>query len=124
MEQSLNIIHTNVYKMLSKKDILVINKQFHEGRISNEGSLDFALAQVYRSKSWLRAAAILTRALVLDHAFEDGNKRTAAAVIATIMELNKVHYSPERIDKTVLDIAKKNINSIRELERVIKDVRE
>ena len=110
--------------MLSKKDVIEINKQFHLGTISNEGSLDYAIDLVYRSKNWLRVTAILTRAIVVDHVFEDGNKRTAAGVIATIMDLNKINYSPEKIDKVVLTIAKANLTNIKEIEKVIKDARE
>lgn len=113
-----------MYKMLSKKDIIEINKSFHTGKLVNEGSLDFALSQVHRSKNWLKTAAILSRAILIDHVFEDGNKRTAAGIIAGIMELNALSYSPAKMNKTVVMIAKENITSIKKLEQVILNVRE
>lgn len=125
--QTLNIYiytHIRVYKMLSKKDIVEINKDYHTGKIANESSLDFALAQVYRSKNWLKTAVILSRAILVDHVFEDGNKRTAAGIITTIMEMNTITYSPIKIDKAVVAIAKKNITSIRKIEQVILNARE
>ncbi len=112
-----------MYKMLSKKDIIEMNKIFHIGKLSNESSLDFALSQVYRSKNWLKTAAVLSRAILIDHVFEDGNKRTAAGAIASIMELNGVDYSPTKMNKAVVMIAKENITSIKKLEQVILNVR-
>ncbi|MEK6921515.1 MAG: hypothetical protein AABX82_06535 [Nanoarchaeota archaeon] len=105
--------------MLSKKDIIEINKTFHTGKLSNESSLDFALNQVYRSKNWLKTAAILSRAILIDHVFEDGNKRTAAGTIMTIMEMNKIAFAPTKIDTIVIEITKKNITQIKEVEKVI-----
>ena len=110
--------------MLSKKDIIVINKDHHTGKLSNESSLDFAVSQVQRSKNWLKTAAILSRAILVDHVFEDGNKRTAAGVIAGIMEMNNMKYSPEKVDKIVIQITKENITSIKQIEKVIVRARE
>lgn len=105
--------------MLSKKDILEINKTFHTGKTNNESSLDFALYQINRSKNWLKSAAILSRAILIDHVFEDGNKRTSAAVIMTIMEMNNIQFNSDNINHIVVEIARKNITSIKKIERVI-----
>lgn len=105
--------------MLSKKDIIEINKDHHTGKLSNESSLDFALSQVYRSKNWLKTTALLSRAILIDHVFEDGNKRTAAGVISGVMELNNLDYNPEKIAQIVVHIAKENITSIKQIEKVI-----
>jgi len=110
--------------MLSKKDIIEINKAFHSGKINNGSSLDFAISQTHISKNWLKTAAILSRAILIDHVFEDENKRTTAGIIMTIMEMNNIKFIPERINKAVVNIAKKNIASIRQIERVISNVRE
>ena len=113
-----------MYKMLSKKDIIGVNQKFHTGKLSNESSLNFAIAQVHRSQNWLKTTAILSRAILIDHVFEDGNKRTAAGVIAGIMEMNSIPYSPIKIDKAVIMIAKENIVSIAKIEKVIIYARE
>ncbi len=110
--------------MLSKKDIIGINKDHYTGKLSNESSLDFALSQVYRSKNWLKTTAILSRAILIDHVFEDGNKRTTAGVIATIMEMNNMDYNPEKIAQLVVRIAKENITSVKQIEKVIMHARE
>lgn len=110
--------------MLNKKDIIEINKDHHTGKLSNESSLDFAVSQVYRSKNWLKTTAILARAILIDHVFEDGNKRTAAGVIAGIMEMNNMNYNPEKVTQIVVRITKENITSIKQIEKVIMHARE
>ena len=110
--------------MLSKKDIIEANKAFHTGKIANKSSLDFALSQVYRSPNWLKTAAVLARAILLDHVFEDGNKRTAAGIIATVMEMNKIPYAQDKIAKGVLAITKSNMHNIKEIEKVIANAQE
>ena len=110
--------------MLSKKDVIGANRLFHTGKLSNESRLDFALSRIHRSRNWLKTAAILSRSILINHVFEDGNKRTAASIIATIMELNNVPYTLEKIDQAVLAIAKKNQTSVTKIEKVISNVRQ
>ncbi|MBI5880540.1 Fic family protein [archaeon] len=107
--------------MLSEKDVVEINKDVSNGRIVNKSSLDFAVKTSARSKNWLRSAAVFTRAILIDHVFEDGNKRTAAAAVMLIMDMNKMVFDPEMVSKAIVKILKKNITSVREIERCIKD---
>ncbi|MDO8741072.1 MAG: Fic family protein [Candidatus Woesearchaeota archaeon] len=107
--------------MLSKKDVVEINKGFSTGKLMNESSLDYAVKTTARSRNWLRSAALLARSILIDHAFEDGNKRTAAAAIMLLMDLNDIQFNPEEIPKVVVKILKKNITSLTEIERCIKD---
>jgi len=107
--------------MLSKKDITEINKQLSNGVVLNNSSLDFAVKTNARSRNWLKAAAIFARAILIDHVFEDGNKRTAAAVILLLMDLNKVQYDVGQIPRVIVKILKENITSIKEIERLIKN---
>ncbi len=108
--------------MLSFKDIAAINKEFHKGIVVNKSSLDYALDQAKRTKSWLKAAAYLVRSVLIDHVFEDGNKRTAAGIIMLYYYINKLDFDKKAIDETVIRILKKNINSITQIERLIKNV--
>lgn len=107
--------------MLSKKDVVEINERFSNGRMMNASSLEYAVQTNARSRNWLRSAAVLTRAILIDHVFEDGNKRTAAAVIMLLMEMNKVSYDPGEIPRIIVKILKKNIVRVQEIERCIKD---
>ncbi|MBI2668316.1 Fic family protein [Candidatus Woesearchaeota archaeon] len=108
--------------MLSRKDLVTLNLEFHTGKLANPGSLEFALDQAQRSRDWLKSTAYLVRAIVSDHVFEDGNKRTAAAIIATSIDLRNLSYNKEKIDRTVLKISAKSIKDTRKLSRLIKNV--
>lgn len=107
--------------MLTSKDLIAINRQFHSGKLVNESSLDYAVELTARSKNWLRTAAYLVRAILIDHAFEDGNKRTAAAVIMFYLEANGLQYDAGKITKAVISILKKNTTNLSVIERVIKN---
>jgi prophage maintenance system killer protein len=107
--------------MLSTKDIIEINKGMSTGNVMNKSSLEYAVKTQARSRNWLRTAAVFTRAILIDHVFEDGNKRTAAAVIMLLMEMNRVSCDPEKIPRMIITILKKNLTSITYIERCIKD---
>lgn len=110
--------------MLNKKDVIEMNKAFHTGKFANESSLDFALTHVNRSKNWLKTAAVLARAILIDHVFEDGNKRTVAGVIMTLMHMNGLSFSAQKIDALIITITKNNLTSIRDIEKEILHGRE
>ncbi|MBS3148969.1 hypothetical protein J4219_08910 [Candidatus Woesearchaeota archaeon] len=109
-----------MYERISIKDILGINQQFANGTMLNESSLSFALDQANKTGSWLKACAYLVRAVLIDHVFEDGNKRTSAAIIMTFFEEHDLAFHPEKVAQAVTLILKKNTTSITTLERVIK----
>ena len=88
------------------KELVRINKRFSSGKIINTSSLEFAESAAKKTKNWQEQMAYVLRAIVSDHAFEDGNKRTAAAYLAGVLENYKIPYDPFKIDKTVLTIAK------------------
>ena len=106
--------------MLSKDEVVAINKLFHTGKISNESSLDFALTTLKKTKDWTTQLAYLIRTIVVDHAFEEGNKRTAAAIMISYAEAHKKPFDIYNIDKTIRDLIEKNITDIATIRRMIK----
>ena len=71
---------------ISKEDLIRINKGFG-GNIHNESSLDFALGQQENNKfGEYTKLAYLLRAILVDHAFQDGNKKTAMFVVYTFAD--------------------------------------
>ncbi len=94
-----------------------VNKRFSGGKVINKSSLEFAEAALRRTKNWQEQAAYIMRAIVVDHTFEDGNKRTAAAYLSGLLETLKIPYDPFKIDKIVLTLAKgtKSIDKIRRM---------
>lgn len=109
--------------LINKKDIIGINKDVGcNGVFSNESSLDFALSIVKQKKSWLFELSYLVRSLLVDHVFQDGNKRTAATVISSFLEEKNLDYDKESIIKIILQISKKNISDVNKIMRLIKNV--
>ncbi len=105
----------------TKKDIIAMNKLFEETNIHNEPSLEFALSYAKKSENWTKALAWVVRAILIDHVFEDGNKRTAALLIKTMIEHKKYKSNDEQIGKFVKKVLLKNITSIKKIDDLIKD---
>ncbi len=120
-DKLINIIRIYTYKMLTRKDLIALNQQFSKGQIVNESSLDFVLKQTYRSPHWFKTMCLLARTIVLDHVFEDGNKRTGAAVIMAYLEINNYHYDPDKISQIAIRIAKARIRDTTKIGILIKN---
>lgn len=101
------------------QQLIGINKKFGSGIVVNKGSLEFALGAAHRGKDWHEQLAFVVRALLCDHVFEDGNKRTVAAYVMAILEDFKYRYDPFKIDQLVLKVAKNNISDIKKIRRMI-----
>ena len=102
-------------------EIININKKFAKGIIVNKSSLEFALSSI-KTKAWIDQVAYLVRAILLDHVFEDGNKRTAAAIIIVYFTEFEIGFDPQKIAQTIIKIVTQNINSINKIKRMIKNV--
>ena len=62
---------------ISKEDLLRINEGFG-GNLRSDSSIDFAFSKIEDSKLGdYKQLAYLLRAILVDHPFSDGNKRTA-----------------------------------------------
>ena len=110
--------------MLNKKNLISINQQFASGKIANGSSLDFVLSHTLKSKNWHKSLCLLTRNILIDHIFEDGNKRTAMAIIMGYLDMNSQHYNPDKIMKLVLKITKSNLNNLNTIGRMIQNATE
>ncbi len=111
----------NIFMLLSKKAIIGINEEFENGHVINGNSLDYAIGVARKTENWLKALAIVVRAILIDHIFEEGNKRTAAAVIATWLDMENLHYDKTMINKLIVKILKKNIKNLEEIMGLIKN---
>jgi prophage maintenance system killer protein len=109
--------------MWEKTEIEELNKSVGgSGKMVNEGNLDFAISAQRRTKDWLLQLAYVVRALLVGYAFEDYNKRTAAAAMMTTFEELKLAYDPYAIDNLVTRIAKKNVRNVRTIRSMMRDV--
>jgi prophage maintenance system killer protein len=106
---------------LTKKDIIALNQEFEDTTLHNEASLDFALSYARRTENWTKALAFIVRAILIDHVFEDGNKRAAALLIKAYAEYQGHSTYDDRVVKLIKTIILKNTTSIRTIEEMIKD---
>ncbi len=101
---------------ISKEDLLRINKGFG-GNLRSGSSIDFAIEMQKNHKiSQYKKLAYLWRAILVDHPFSDGNKRTATFFALKFVEENHKQIDRELIIHHTLSIAKKNITNIRQIE--------
>jgi len=103
--------------LITTQIIVFINKKFASGVIIND-SLDFAVK--YQTNKIFGNLPHMLRALLADHAFEDGNKRTAAFILINYFEENNMVFSEERISKIIRRIAQTHPSSIEKIRSMIK----
>lgn len=105
---------------ISKEDIIRINKGFG-GHLRNDASLDFALQKQKHAKlGEYKKLAYLIRAIIVDHPFSDGNKKTAAYVAFVFSEQQNKEVDQELLKEQMISIASKNISKIRAIEERLK----
>jgi len=106
---------------ISKEDLLRINEGFG-GNIRINSSLDFAIHMQDKKKIGdYKKLAYLLRAILVDHPFSDGNKRTAMYLsLAFAEEYNKI-VDRELLLHHIVSIAKQNLTEIKNIEQRIKN---
>ncbi len=101
---------------ISKEDLLRINKGFG-GNLRSDSSLDFAIERInYPKLGFYTKLSYLWRAILVDHPFSDGNKRTAVFLAYGFAEENKKQViDRELLVNHAISVAKKNIINIRQI---------
>lgn len=106
---------------ISKEDILKINKEFGDD-LRSASSLEYAIELQKNNKlGEYKKLAYLLRAILIDHPFSDGNKRTAAFIVLVFAELNNKKVNKEILSYQIVSIAKNNITDIRNIEWRLKN---
>ena len=104
---------------LTKKDIIAANQQFDKGNFNNESSLDYALSFFKKNIAWTKQLAYLLRAIVVDHVFEEGNKRTACAVLIFLVNENGYKIGDKNSVGIIKRIVLTNKISIKKIKEMI-----
>ncbi len=107
--------------VLTKKDVIALNQEFSNGNMHNETSLEFALSSAKRTENWIKAMALVVRAILLDHVFSEGNKRTAALLIKCYSNYGGYETYDDKIIKLTKEIILKRITSIKRIEDMLED---
>ena len=106
---------------ISKKDLLRINHGFG-GNLRSYSSLDFAFdIQGNKNLGGYKKLAYLLRAILVDHPFSDGNKRTATFLALSFASQYKKQVDEDLLLHHIISIAKNNITNIRNIEWRIKN---
>ncbi len=106
---------------ISKEDIIRIAEGF-EGVLRNKSSLEFALDKQKETKlGHYKKLAYLLRAILVDHPFSDGNKKTAMFIALAFANEEKKQPDRDLLLHHILSIASKNITQIRAIEERMKN---
>ncbi len=106
---------------IGKKDLLRINHGFG-GNLRSDSSLDFAFKRIEDSKLGpYKQLAYLLRAILVDHPFSDGNKRTATFLVFAFAEEKNRSVDVDLLQHHIISIAKQNIQEIRNIEWRLKN---
>ena len=105
--------------MIHIDKIIKINKK-HGGNLINKSQLDFAIDKANREEDIYKSNAYLLRAIVVDHPFLDGNKKTATEVILERFSKNKIKCNEKEFSRGIVNIAKSNETSIEKISRRLK----
>jgi len=105
---------------ISKEDLTRINKGFGSN-LRNDAGIDFAIEMQRNRKIGLyKKLAYLWRAILVDHPFSDGNKRTALFVAFKFAEEANKKANRDLLIHYIQSIASRNITNIKNIEWRIK----
>ena len=106
---------------IDKEELLRVNHGFG-GNLRSGSSLDYAIEKQESKKiGSYKKLAYLLRAILVDHPFSDGNKRTAAYIaLEFVTELHK-EIDMDLLLHHIISIAKQNLHDIKKIERRIKN---
>lgn len=105
---------------ISKEDIVRIAKGFN-GNLRSDSSLNYALQKQNEKKlGEYTKLAYLIRAIIVDHPFTDGNKKTAAYVSFVFAEQFGKQVDSDLLKHHMISIASRNLTSIRAIEERLK----
>lgn len=111
----------DISNIINKEDLLRINKGFG-GNLRNDSSLDFAFEKMKNKRLGnYKKLSYLMRAILVDHPFSDGNKRTATFVCLAFANKQNKQINRELLVHHIVSIAKKNVNEIKNIEWRLKN---
>ncbi len=106
---------------ISKEDLLRINHGFG-GNLRSGSSIDFAVdVQQNKKLGIYKKLAYLFRAILVDHPFSDGNKRTTTFIAFAFAKENNKEVDRDLLVHHIVSIAKRNIHEIRNIEWRLKN---
>ncbi|WP_346894082.1 hypothetical protein [Clostridium sp. UBA871] len=108
-------------KGITAAQIKAINKGFG-GTTELNGSIDTILDSASRYDGFWNKTAAITRSIVKNHTFDNGNKRTAQAVIETLMSRNGIStgVSESAMKDVIYKISTGQLNEIEDIAKALR----
>lgn len=100
-------------KGISTDEISAINKQFSSGATLT-GDVSTVLANAANRNGFYNKSASIIRDIAGGHLFENGNKRTAQAVVESLMQRNGIRSGPNstQLRSIVNQVGKGNLKNV------------
>lgn len=118
-QEIINLINEwcKIYNMkITPNELIEVNRRFG-GTLRSVSSLEFAESYCANTESKYKHASAWLRAVLIDHPFSDGNKRTSVYIIARTVGLMENIKMERIIEKIIL----KNITSLKKIEEMLKN---
>lgn len=108
-------------KGITDDQIKAINKGFG-GTTELNGSIDTILDNASRYDGFWNKTAAITRSIVKNHTFDNGNKRTAQVVIETLMSRNGIStgVSESAIKDVIYKISTGQLNEVEDITKALR----
>ena len=107
--------------MITLSDLIIINKEIGEtGALRNKSVLNYAIDQAssLRSDAFFKQLAYIARALLVDHAFVEGNKRTFTKFATMLLKENKIELETTKMWRLMDCIYKITTKRITNIEKI------
>ncbi len=100
-------------KGISTDEISAINKQFSSGETLT-GDVSTVLANAANREGFFNKSASIIRDIAGSHLFENGNKRTAQAVVESLMKKNNITSGPnsKQLRNIINQVGKGNLKDV------------
>ncbi|MEM7158302.1 MAG: DUF6531 domain-containing protein [Myxococcota bacterium] len=102
-------------------EVAAINRRFG-GTTALTGSIDAVLASAARQRGFFNKAAVVVRGIAGRHLYDNGNKRTAHAVLDLLRQRNGVSsgVDPTEVRKAIARIARGELTEIPDIARALR----
>lgn len=102
--------------MIDIDKIINANKVF-KGSLKSKNALEYGIEQANLQKNVFKKLAYMVRSMTSEHAFWDGNKRTALIIIVSELEPLGFKVDIKRLENTLINLAKTGEGNISVIER-------
>lgn len=105
--------------MVNANQLIRTNKVFG-GSLKSKNSLDYGVERANEEKNVYRKLSYIVRSMTSDHAFWDGNKRTAIVSVLSEFEDEGIKCDERKLTVLMVKLAKENTSDINKIEKELR----